>query len=100
MDSYARRMTLLNFYINQILENRKLVDSRQERGETDTLGWDDLVAQKRRLSNELKGITDRLIDLDKNQLHRIAGEIREQRSTLDSFNERLRQIRADVEKHN
>ena len=63
-------------------------------------GWDDLVAQKRKLSNELKAITETLVDIDKNQLHRLAAEIREQRTALDAFNERLRQIRNDVEKNN
>jgi uncharacterized coiled-coil DUF342 family protein len=77
-----------------------LVEGREERTATDALGWDELVAQKRKLSNDLKGITDRLIDIDKNQLHALTAEIREQRSTLDSLNERLRQIRNDVEKNN
>jgi uncharacterized coiled-coil DUF342 family protein len=77
-----------------------LADGSEVQSDKNALGWDDLVAQKRKLSNELKAITEALIDIDKNQLHRLAAEIREKRTALDAFNERLRQIRNDVEKNN
>lgn len=88
------------FLYHLLFRNRKLVDSREERGDTNTLGWDDLVAHKRKLSSDLKAITERLIDIDKNQLHGLAAGIREQRTAMDALNERLRQIRNDVEKNN
>jgi uncharacterized coiled-coil DUF342 family protein len=66
----------------------------------ETLGWDDLVALKRKLSNELKEITDKIVDIDRNQFHSITSNIREQRSVLDAHSEKLKQIRSEVEKHN
>ncbi len=65
-----------------------------------SLGWDELVALKRRLAGELKELTDKIVEIDKNQMHSITDSIRDQRSTLDTHTERLRQIRSVVEKHN
>lgn len=66
----------------------------------ESLGWNDLVAQKRQLTSELKELSDKIIDIDKNQLRSIGNNIREQRSLLDSHTERLKQIRTEVESHN
>lgn len=77
-----------------------MADGSEVQSDKNAPGWDDLVAQKRKLSNELKAITETLVDIDKNQLHGLAGEIREKRTALDAHNERLRQIRNDVEKNN
>lgn len=74
--------------------------SHEERRDTESLGWDDLVAHKRKLSNDLKSITERLVDIDKNRFHVLTGEIRQQRAGLDTINERMRQIRNEVEKNN
>lgn len=65
-----------------------------------SLGWDELVALKRRLAAELKGLTDKIVEIDKTQLRSITDSIREQRSALDLHTERLKQIRPEVEKHN
>ena len=66
----------------------------------ESLGWTDLVAQKRQLTSELKELSDKIIDIDKNQLRSIGNSIKEQRSLLDSHTERLKQIRTEVESHN
>lgn len=66
----------------------------------DSLGWDGLVALKRKLSVELKQLTDKIVDIDRNQFHSITGAIKEKRAILDSHTERLKQIRAQTEKHN
>ena len=81
------------------LANMKLAN-QGERRNAEGLGWDELVAQKRKLSNELKAITERLVDIDKNQSHALTLEIREKRGQLDAANERMRQIRNEVEKNN
>jgi uncharacterized coiled-coil DUF342 family protein len=65
-----------------------------------SLGWEELIALKRKFSTELKELTDRIIDIDKNQFHSLTGSIKEQRTALDSYTERLKQIRAEVDTHN
>jgi uncharacterized coiled-coil DUF342 family protein len=62
--------------------------------------WDDLVALKRKLAGELKELTDKIIEIDRNQFRAITDSIRGQRSALDAHTERLKQIRSEVEKHN
>jgi uncharacterized coiled-coil DUF342 family protein len=66
----------------------------------ESLGWDELVALKRKLAGELKDLTDKIVEIDRNQLRAITDSIREQRSALDSHTERLKQIRSEVEKRN
>lgn len=66
----------------------------------ESLGWNDLVAQKRQLTSELKELSDKLIDIDKSQLRTIGNSIKEQRSLLDSYTERLKQIRSEVDSRN
>jgi len=65
-----------------------------------SLGWNDLVALKRKLVGELKELTDKIVEIDRNQFHSISDTIREKRSALDAHTERLKQIRSEVEKHN
>ena len=65
-----------------------------------SLGWDELVALKRRLAGELKELTDKIVEIDKNQFHSITDGIREQRIALDAHSETLKQIRPEVEKRN
>lgn len=65
-----------------------------------SLGWDELVAMKRKLAGELKDLTDKIVEIDKNKLRSLTESIREKRSMLDSHTERLRQIRQEVDKHN
>ncbi len=90
---------LLYFYIIHILANVNLAASDEGR-DIKTLGWDELVAQKRKISSDLKSITERIFDIDRNQYHMLATEIREHRSTLDAISGRMRQIQEDVEKNN
>ena len=66
----------------------------------ESLGWNDLVAQKRQLTSELKELSDKLVDIDKSQLRSIGNSIKEQRSLLDSYTERLKQIRSEVDSRN
>ncbi|MGI0036547.1 MAG: hypothetical protein ACRD98_11835, partial [Nitrososphaera sp.] len=64
------------------------------------LGWDDLVTLKRKLSGDLKVLTDRIVDLDKIQFHNITSQIKDQRTLLDNLVERQKQIRTEIEKSN
>jgi uncharacterized coiled-coil DUF342 family protein len=66
----------------------------------DALSWDELVALKRNVASELKSLTDRLVDIDRNQIRIIISGIREQKAALDLAAERTRQIRTEVDKHN
>ena len=66
----------------------------------ESLGWDDLVAQKRKLAGELKELTDKIIDIDRNQFHSIADAIREQRSSLEADTGRMKEIRSEIDRHN
>lgn len=66
----------------------------------ESLRWDDLVALKRKLAGELKDLTDKIVEIDRNQLRAITDRIREQRSALDAHTERLKQMRSEIEKRN
>jgi uncharacterized coiled-coil DUF342 family protein len=66
----------------------------------ESLGWNELVAQKRQLTSELKELSDKIIDIDRKQLRSIGTNIKEQRSLLDAHTERLKQIRLEVDSHN
>ncbi len=55
---------------------------------------------KRKLSGELKEITDKIVDVDRSQFHSITSSIKEQRTMLDAHAKRLKQVRAEVEKRN
>lgn len=61
------------------------------------MGWEELVALKRKVASELKEATDRLVDIDRNQLHAITGGIKEHKSAYDSAAERLRQARSEID---
>ncbi len=66
----------------------------------ESLGWNELVAHKRKLAGELKEITDKIIDIDRNQFRSINDNIKEQRSFLEAHTERIKQLRSQVDKHN
>jgi uncharacterized coiled-coil DUF342 family protein len=66
----------------------------------ESLRWGDLVSLKRKLAGELKDLTDKIVEIDRNQFRSITDSIRAQRSALDARTERLKQIRSEVEKHN
>jgi uncharacterized coiled-coil DUF342 family protein len=66
----------------------------------ESLGWNELVAHKRKLAGELKEITDKIIDIDRNQFRSINDNIKEQRSFLEAHTERIKRLRSQVDKHN
>src|SRR5829696_450367 len=44
----------------------------------ESLGWNDLVAQKRQLTSELKELSDKIVDIDRSQLRSIGNSIKVQ----------------------
>jgi uncharacterized coiled-coil DUF342 family protein len=91
---------IAKFLYHPYLGIMKLAASEGENRDMDHLGWDDLVTRKRMMSNDLKSITDKIVDIDRNQLPQLSSEIRERRSQLDRIGERIRQIGAEVQKNN
>lgn len=87
---------LLYFYI--ILSSLRHIQLSEK--DWESLGWHDLVAQKRQLTSELKELSDKIIDIDRNQFRSIGNSIKEQRSLLDAYTERLKQIRSEVDSRN
>lgn len=77
-----------------------LAAKQGEREGIEAMGWDELVAHKRKLSNDLKGITDKIVNIDRNQMQTLSTKIRELRSSIDDTNERARKIHADVHARN
>lgn len=65
-----------------------------------SLEWNELVTLKRKLAAELKELTDKIVEIDKNQLRTIANDIREKRNALDAHTGRLKQLRLEVDKRN
>lgn len=64
------------------------------------MGWEELVALKRKVASELKESTDRIVDIDRNQLRAISGSIKERKSAYDTATERLRKARSEIDGHN
>jgi uncharacterized coiled-coil DUF342 family protein len=78
----------------------KLSGTDVERPELEALGWDELVARKRKLGSELKTLTDKIVELDKNHSQKIGTEIRDQRSILDGLADRQKQLRVEIDAGN
>ncbi len=70
------------------------------RPDVSSLGWDDLLALKRKLSGDLKTLTEKIVDLDRNKFYEITNQIKDQRSAIDTLLERQKQIRIEIEKNN
>ena len=87
----------VNFYIILFSSNTALPADNTG---LKSLGWDELVVLKRKLAAELKELTGKILEIDKNQLRTIADSIREQKNVLDAHTERLKHLRSEVEKRN
>jgi uncharacterized coiled-coil DUF342 family protein len=64
--------------------------------EVSSLGWDELVSLKRRLSGELKELTEQIIRIDKDTMHSLTNQIKDQRSALTMRTDRLKKIRSEI----
>lgn len=87
----------VNFYIILFSNNTALPADNTG---LKSLGWDELVVLKRKLAAELKELTGKILEIDKNQLRAITDSIREKKNVLDAHTERLKRLRSEVEKRN
>ncbi|MEM3160714.1 MAG: hypothetical protein QXJ74_08015, partial [Nitrososphaera sp.] len=71
-----------------------------ESSELGSMGWEELVALKRKVASELKESTDKIVDIDRNQLRTVAAGIKEHKSAYDSATERFRKARSEIDGHN
>jgi uncharacterized coiled-coil DUF342 family protein len=68
--------------------------------EIENLGWDDLVALKRRLSGRIKELSNKIIDIERNKSRSINDNIHINKNNLNTLIERTKQIRAEVQSKN
>ena len=65
-----------------------------------SLKWDELVSLKRKLSMELRGLTEKIIEIDRKKVGIITNGIRSEKSAIDLHAQRLKQIHSEVDKLN
>ena len=68
--------------------------------EIENLGWDNLVALKRRLSGRIKELSEKIIDIERNKMWSINDNIHVNKNNLDIFMQRIKQIRSEVQAKN
>ncbi|HZA07203.1 MAG TPA: hypothetical protein VE619_05815, partial [Nitrososphaeraceae archaeon] len=66
----------------------------------ESLGWDDLVLIKRKLSTYIKGLTNSLVDIERNQFRYINDSIHKEKDMLNSLIQRSKQIRTEIQINN
>jgi len=66
----------------------------------ESLGWDDLVLIKRKLSTYIKGLTSSLVDVERNQFRYINDSIHKEKDMLNSLIQRSKQIRTEIQINN
>ena len=68
--------------------------------EIENLGWDDLVALKRRLSGHIKELSEKIIDIERNKMWSINDNIHINKNNLDMILQRTKAIRSEVQAKN
>jgi uncharacterized coiled-coil DUF342 family protein len=66
----------------------------------ESLGWDDLVSMKRKLSSKIKDLTNNVIDIENNQFRVVNDTIREQKNNLNNLMRQSKQIRSKIQNQN
>ena len=66
----------------------------------ESLGWDDLVNLKRRLSGRVKELSDKIIDIERNRFRSINNNIHIEKNNLNNLLEQTKQIRYEVQSKN
>lgn len=66
----------------------------------ESLGWDDLVNLKRRLSGRVKELSEKIIDIERNRFRSINNNIHVEKNNLNNLLERTKQIRYEVQSKN
>ena len=77
-----------------------IFDSLSESSDLSSMDWEALVTLKRKVASELKETTDKIVDIDRNQLHAIAGNIKSHKSEYDSAVEKLKRARSEIDNLN
>ena len=66
----------------------------------ENLGWDDLVALRRRLSNRIKELSDKIIDIERNKIRTINNNIYKEKNDLNCILKRIKEIRSEIDSRN
>jgi len=66
----------------------------------ESLNWDDLVSLKRSLLRRIKDLTDRIIDIEKNQFRLVNENIQQEKNKVANMTKRLAQIRTEMNSNN
>jgi uncharacterized coiled-coil DUF342 family protein len=66
----------------------------------ESLGWDDLVSVKRKLSIYMKELTDKIINIDRVRLPPINDNIHERKDIFNTLIQRSKQIRTEIQSRN
>jgi len=66
----------------------------------ESLNWDDLVSLKRSLLKQIKDLTDKIIEIEKNQFRLANENIRQEKNKVVNMTKRLAQIRTEMNSNN
>jgi len=66
----------------------------------ESLNWDDLLSLKRNQLNQIKDLTDKIIDIEKNRFRLINENIQQEKNKLVNMTTRLAQIRTEMNSNN
>ena len=66
----------------------------------ESLGWDELVSKKRRLSGHIKELTNNLIDVERDQFLSVNDSIHKEKNVLNGLLQRSKQIRTEIQNNN
>jgi uncharacterized coiled-coil DUF342 family protein len=66
----------------------------------ESLNWDDLVSLKRNFLKQIKDLTDKIIDIEKNQFRMVNENIQQEKNKVVNMTKRLAQIRAEMNSNN
>ncbi len=65
-----------------------------------SLNWDDLVSLKRSFLKHIKELTDKIIDIEKNQFRLVNENIQQEKNKVVNMTKRLAQIRTEMNSNN
>jgi uncharacterized coiled-coil DUF342 family protein len=66
----------------------------------ESLNWDDLVSLKRSLLKQIKDLTDKIIEIEKNQFRLVNENIQQEKNKVVNMTKRLAQIRTEMNSNN
>lgn len=66
----------------------------------ESLNWDDLVSLKRSFLKQLKDLTDKIIDIEKNQFRLVNENIQQEKNKFVNMTRRLAEIRTEMNSNN